>query len=144
MKSLIFAAFVAGLSPAVTAQDITQEQVPSLVLNAFQSKFSNATDVEWEKKGDLFKVDFEVGSADHDLWIDKTGSITRHKEEFSKTDLPEAVNQKIKTEFSGYRIDGVDKIETDGKVFFEVELDGKSDDRDVLFASDGSIQQKIN
>ena len=144
MKSLIFAMCIAGLSPVVIAQDIPQEQVPSLVLNAFQSKFSNATDVEWEKKGDLFKVEFEIGSLDHDLWIDKTGNIKKHKEEFSKTNLPEAVNQKIKTEFSGYRIDDVDKIETDGKVFYQVELDGKSDDRDVLFSSDGSVQQGVN
>ena len=144
MKSLIFAMYVAGLSPAVVAQDIPQEQVPSLVLNAFQTKFSNATDVEWEKKGDLFKVEFEIGSIDHDLWIDKTGNITKHKEEFPKTNLPKAISQKITTEFNGYRIYGVDKIESDGKIFYEVELDGKSDDRDVLFASDGSIQQGVN
>jgi uncharacterized membrane protein YkoI len=140
MKSLIFAACIAGLSPAVVAQDVPQEQVPSLILNAFQSKFSNATDIEWEKKGEFFKVEFEIGSIDHDLWIDKTGNFKKHKQESSKADLPEAVNQKIKTEFSGYRVDEVDKIETDGKVFYEVELDSKSDDRDVLFAADGNIQ----
>jgi hypothetical protein len=139
MKTTIFALCMTALTTMAAAQDIPQSQVPSVVLNAFQSKYSNATDVEWEMEGDLYKVEFEIGRYDHDLWIDKNGVIKRHKEEISKSDLPAAITDKIRTQYSEYRIDDVEKIEIDGKVTYKVELDGKGGDRDVFFAPDGTI-----
>lgn len=140
MKKLIFAICLAGASTVAVAQDIRQSEVPSVVLNAFQSKFSNATDVEWEMKGDLYKVEFEIGKFDHDLWIDKNGKVVKHKEELSKSDLPAAINDKIKTEYKDYRVDDVYKIESDGKVTYEVDLDGNRGDREITFAPDGTVQ----
>lgn len=140
MKKLIFAICLAGASTVAVAQDIRQSEVPSVVLNAFQSKFSNAADVEWEMKGDLYKVEFEIGKFDHDLWIDKNGKVVKHKEELSKSDLPPAINDKIKAEYKDYRVDDVYKIESDGKVTYEVELDGNRGDREITFAPDGTVQ----
>lgn len=140
MKKLIFAICLAGASTVAVAQDIRQSEVPSVVLNAFQSKFSNAADVEWEMKGDLYKVEFEIGKFDHYLWIDKNGKVVKHKEELSKSDLPPAINDKIKAEYKDYRVDDVYKIESDGKVTYEVELDGNRGDREITFAPDGTVQ----
>lgn len=141
MKSMILAICMMGLASVTMSQDIPKSQVPSVVLNALQSKYPNATDLEWELKGDLYKAEFEIGSRDHDLWIDKNGNIKKHKEDFPKADLPAAIREKIAREFKDYRIDDVDKIEVDGKVTFEIELDGRAGDRKVLFSADGSIQQ---
>lgn len=144
MKYLILIGLTTGIFTAACAQDIEQSTVPSLVLNAFQTKFSNATDVEWEQQADLFKAEFDIGNRDHDLWLDKNGNVKKHKEEVAKADLPEAVNQKLKNDFTRYRIDGVEKIETNGKIYFLVDLDSNTGDREVLFLPDGSVQQGIN
>ena len=144
MKYLALILVIAGFVPAATGQDIQQSEVPSLVLNTFQSKFPNATDIDWEREADLYKVEFEIGKRDHDLWIDKNGNITKHKEEVTKTDLPAAINQKLQSDFKEYRIDDVDKIETNGKVFFLVDLDSNSGDKEVLFSPDGAVQQGLN
>lgn len=143
MKNLGLVFLAAGIFSVANAQDVPQVEVPSLVLNAFQSKYSNATDVEWEKQGDLYKVEFEIGNRDHDLWVDKNGNIKKHKEEVTKTELPEAVVKKLKTDFRDYRVDDVDRIETNGKVYFQIDLDSFTGDREVLFLADGSIQQGI-
>lgn len=143
MKSLIAIIFMAGFSFAVVAQDVPQSEVPAEVVNAFQSKFSKATDVDWEMEGDLYKVDFEIGSRDHDLWIDKSGNIRKHREELSKGDLPQAITQKIKSEFKEYRIDDADKVEADGKTLYLVDLDGREEDREVWFTADGTIQEGL-
>lgn len=140
MKTIIFAICMAGASVVATAQDISQSEVPSVVLNAFQSKFPKAVDVEWELKGDLYKVEFEIGRYDHDLWIDKNGNVKKHKEEISKSDLPAAIAEKIQTDYKEYRIDDVERIESEGKVTYKVELDGKRGDLEVYFAADGTVQ----
>jgi hypothetical protein len=133
--------FVAVFATAAVSQDISEKEVPSLVLNALQSKYSNATKVDWELKGDVYKAEFEVGSREHDLWIDKSGNITKHKEDFPKKDLPRAITQKLESEFKDYKIDDADKIEEGGKVLYEVDLDGSKDERKVLFTAEGNVQE---
>ena len=144
MKKLIILLLAVWiLNVHANAQDIPQSQVPSVVLNAFQVKFPNATDVDWELKGDQYKVDFEIGTRDHDVWIDKSGNIKKHKEDISKKDLPQGIVNKIAKDFSSYKIDDTDKIEADGKVVYLIELDGTADDRKVTFSSDGEVQENI-
>lgn len=141
MKTWMFVMSVMGFVSVSAAQDLPQNQVPSLVLNAFQSKYTNATDVEWKLKDGLYQAEFEVDTKDHNLWIDKNGTVKKHKEDFPKAQLPVAIREKIENEFKDYRIDDVDRLEADGKVSFLVDLDGKPEDREVLFNIDGTIQE---
>jgi len=134
---------VAGFASAAISQDISEKEVPSLVLNAFQTKYSNAGQVDWELKGDVYKAEFEIGSREHDLWIDKNGNITKHKEDFPKSELPKAITQKLQSEFKDYKIDDADKIEEGGKVTYEVDLDGTKDERKVFFTADGTVQENL-
>lgn len=140
MKSTILVMYLAGFASVLLAQDIPQSDVPSVVLNVFQSKYPNATKPDWEIEGELYKVDFEIGKREHDLWIDKSGNIKKHKEDFPKSKLPAAISEKLKSEFSAYTIDDVDKFEQDGKVLYRVELEGSSGDREVWFSTDGKVQ----
>jgi len=112
-----------------------------VVLNEFKLEFSNAANVEWELKGDDYKAEFEIGSREHDVWIDKSGKIKKHEEDFPKGDLPLAISQKLTKEFKGYRIDDVDKIDTEGKVIFLVDLDSNAGDRKVSFTPEGNIEE---
>jgi hypothetical protein len=142
MKTLIVILLgVAGLHTVAAAQDIPQTQVPAVVLNAFQSKYQNTKDLEWELKGELYKAEFEIGSRDHEVWINKSGVITRHKEDFPKSQLPEVIREKIAKDFKDYKIDDADKIEADGKVFYQVDLDSPQGERKLLFTADGQLQE---
>ena len=126
---------------STNAQVIPQSQVPPVVLKAFQDKFASVSEVKWETKGELYKAEFKVDKRGHDVWIDKAGKITKTKQDFPKKDLPAAIQQQITSEFKAYKLDDADKIEMDGKVFYQVELDGTSDDRKVLFSADGKVQE---
>ncbi|HEY8510432.1 MAG TPA: PepSY-like domain-containing protein [Cyclobacteriaceae bacterium] len=142
MKTLILIIFVGGISYA-TAQDVAKSDVPTEVSAALKSKFAKAKDIEWEMEGDLYKADFEVGSRDHELWIDRSGSIRRHREELSRRDLPQVISEKVKTEFQEYRIDDAHKVEDNGRILYHIDLDGPGEDREVWFAEDGTIEQGL-
>ena len=88
MKSWLVLFCFVGLTLNANAQVIPQSQVPPVVLKAFQEKFASATEVKWETKSELYKAEFKVDKRGHDVWIDKTGKITKHKEDFPKKDLP--------------------------------------------------------
>lgn len=143
MKTLFAMILVAGISYATTAQDLPQAEIPSAVSSAVKSKFDKAKGVEWEMEGDLYKADFEVGSRDHNLWIDKDGNIRRHQEELTSRSLPQNISEKIKSEFQEYRIDDAHKVEADGRTLYHVDLEGQGEDQEVWFAEDGTIEQGL-
>lgn len=137
---IIFFALMIITTGTGFAQDIPQSEVPEAVIRSFNEKFPKASDVEWERKGELYEVDFDMGFfADHDAWFDASGKMTRHKEEIAKSDLPKAVTAAITSQFSEYRIDDVDKITENGKVSYKVELENGDSDRKVYFSEDGTF-----
>lgn len=137
----VFACFV----NTVSAQDIPQSQVPSLVVNNFQQSFPKAFDVEWELKGNLYKAEFETGllGTDHDVWYDKTGKLVRHRQEISKSDLPQKVLAKINSNFKNYRVEDVKKISEGNKITYTLELKSFSEEWKVAFDSEGTVLSKV-
>lgn len=146
IKTFLVSAFALILAANVSyGQDIKQSQVPSVVVNKFQQAFSKAYDVEWEMKGDLYKVEFEMGATgyDHSVWYDKSGKVVKHKEEIAKSSLPKAILEVIAKDYSGYRVDDVKKYTENGKVTYKCELDSKTQDWKVTFDENGKVLNKI-
>ncbi len=138
----IFALFIGVTS--MFAQDIPQSQVPSLVLNSFQQKYPKAYDVEWELKGDLYKVEFEKSllGDDVEVWFDKSGKVVRSKEEISKSELPKAILDKIDAEFKASIIKDVEKFIDNNTVSYKVEVKTIREEWDILFDEKGNILSK--
>jgi uncharacterized membrane protein YkoI len=143
MKKPLFLAMIFLFAAACFAQDISQSEVPSVVVNAFQQKFPSVKDVEWELKGDLYKVEFETGRRDNEVWINSKGKIVRHKQDISAADLPVPVSESIGRDFSGYRVDDVEKIEEEGKITYKVELKKLQEEWKVTFDAGGKVLDKI-
>lgn len=122
----------------VYAQDLPQQDVPSVVVNVFNQRFPKAVDVEWEKKGDLYNVEFEIGRRDHEAWIDGKGNMVRHKQEISSRELPKAVTSSIKKMFTAYRLSDVDKIQEGDKTRYKVEVKTLTAEQDLWFDDKGN------
>jgi len=121
------------------AQEIQETQVPSVVLNAFQLKFPGIKETEWELKDGVYKVECEVQSREHDLWIDKNGVVQSHKQDFPKKELPQPIVAYINQHFKDYKIDDADKITAGGKVSYEVDIEKKPEDRKLIFSEEGIL-----
>ncbi len=124
----------------IFAQDIPKSQVPSVIINNFKKEFTKANDVEWERQGDLYNVDFEIGwFTDYEAWYNASGKLVKHTQEISKSDLPKAVINAIKTQYKEYSIDDVKKIIEDGVETYKVELEKWDEDFDVIYSKNGNL-----
>ena len=145
MKKLILAAGILVFSfTAISAQDISSRDVPSVINNSFQRSFPKASRIEWEIKGNYYEVEFETGflGNDHKVLYSRDGKPVRHEEEISKDALPKNVLASIKNNFSGFRTDDLKKITEGRKVIYKVELKNYSQEWKVLFDAQGKILQK--
>lgn len=147
MKSIFLATAltVFSLTNKATAQEMPQSQVPSVIVNNFQKQFPKAFDVEWELKGNLYQVEYEIGAlgSDHEAWYNQTGKLVKHKEEISKKDLPQKVLSSIDKSFSLYRIDDVKKITETNNVTYTLELNSFTEEWKVAYDNNGKLLSKI-
>lgn len=132
MKTIfIYLAFLCG--SITMAQDLAQSQVPAPILNQFKSEFPDATRVEWEMKGNLYKVEFDKPKAkEFEAWYDAQGNRKKLKEELRSRDLPAAIKKSINTSHQGFRVDDVEKITENGVVKYKIEIE-KAAQEVVLF-----------
>lgn len=122
-------------------QDLTETEVPSNVLKTFRSEQPNATDIEWEMEKEHYEVEFEIDKADHEMLIDKNGKVLMHKGELSAESLPSKVRSTIDADYADREIDDVKIITKDGQTFYEIELDGKVFDEEILISKEGKVEK---
>ncbi|WP_041578888.1 PepSY-like domain-containing protein [Zunongwangia profunda] len=123
-------------------EDDFRADVPSVVLNAFQSNYPKASDVEWEMLGDDYQVDFEIERVDYEAIFSAEGDMLKYKYEISSTELPEAVKKAITTNYGNYQIDDTDILVINKDLYYQVELDGKPD-KHLVLNEDGSENASI-
>lgn len=139
MKNVLAAVMVVTGFVGSCAQEISQKNVPSVVLNAFMTGYPQATDVEWELRGGNYNVEFEIGKTDHEAWYDASGKLLKHTEDVPLNSLPAAVSATLNKEFAAYKVDDADKVEENGQTFYVIELDGSPNDRILQVSPDGKV-----
>lgn len=144
MKNLRIAAVLLFATATITAQDLTIEEVPSNLQTTFTDSFKNTTDVEWEKKGDLFKVEFEINKMDHDVWYDAEGNVVKSKIEISQNELPSTIASAVKTKYPEYKLDSIEVYEDATSKTYKVEIEkGWSMERKLVFEASGTLLSDI-
>lgn len=143
MKNILLIAGFCLVSFCTFAQDIPQSQVPSVIVNAFKQSFPKASDVEWELKGELYEVEFEIGFVDHKARYSNTGKLTWLKHDIKPNELPAEVNAAIQKDFSGYRISDAEKIDEPGIITYKMDLKKMNEEWKVIFDSKGKLLNKI-
>lgn len=132
--------FAAGLFFVTAhAQDLSHNQVPSIVINAFKSQFPKATDIDWERSRGHYEVEFEVDRLDHEVWLDQEGKIIRHQQELRVRALPGEIKTNIRNQYKGYRILEADKLQVGGVTAYKLELISFTKKTEIIVDARGQL-----
>lgn len=143
MKISLLTIIALLFSGIMFAQDIPQQDVPATILNTFKKAYPDVQKIDWEKKGEVYNAEFEIGRRDHEIWIDSEGSIIRHKEELRASELPESVSKAIMENHPGSRIDEVDKFTEGNQTYYKVELKNAGVENTIVVDHTGAPVDKI-
>jgi hypothetical protein len=145
MQIFIIAFIFLSLTVVDCNKELPESKVPSLVQNAFRTKFTDAKDIDWEKSGRLYVVEFEIGTADedHTVLYDTLGTVVMYKYEIATSGLPSPVMNVINTQHQGYEISEVENLEQGGVNYYQVELEKGIKKQHFVFSADGILNNKI-
>lgn len=137
-KHVIATALVALMTSAAWSQDISKEEVPSVVLNAFNVEFKNVTDVEWEKETDTtYEVDFETDGIEYEALLQDTGKILQYKKEMQFNALPEKLKTTVTSKYPKLDKDDVYLLVIDTKQYYLLEDEGIFSSSNKIFTEAG-------
>ena len=144
MKSSKMLAIILFTSGFANAQNLKSADVPANLQNTFSKEFPTATDVEWEKELDHYKVEFEINRNDHEIWYNAAGNTLKKERDIAAVELPHTIRRVIQTKFTGYKVDDV-KIVWKNKVkTYEVELEKGQDEKHVIFNEKANVLSERN
>ena len=123
--------------------DIRVSEVPKVVMNTFDTMFTNVDKAEWEKNRDYYVAEFWYANTIVEAWFDSKGAwcMTETDLGMNLANLPEAVQQAFNGgQYATWRVDDIDKYERPNETFYliEVEKNGQRD-RNLFFAPDGLV-----
>lgn len=124
-------------------QDISQTEVPSVVVNSFAKVYPGVKAAEWEKKDVNYEAEFEIDTTEHTILLDGTGAIVQSKQEIMATELPEAVSNSLAQQYQGQQVDDAELVEKSGQKYYQVELEGKLKDTKLVFDEAGNEQKDM-
>jgi len=144
MKILLISTLALALVSSSCSRNINASKVPSVVVNALQAKYASATNVEWEKTKTGYEAELVLNNAEVSALIDPSGKILAQKWDVTSNDLPPAVLTFIAAQYNSYKIEDAEKLETNGAIYYQVELD-KAAKKEVklVLNTDGTVQQNL-
>ena len=145
MKSLTMSVFLFAFLLSCSSQDIPSKKVPSVVLNTVVKNYPGNNEVDWKKVRSNYEAEIKINdSTDITFQIDENGKILKQKQDISNSVIPSTVTSIITTDYAGYLIDDVEKLEISGNVYYQVELEtnGKKD-LHLVFAPDGKLVEEV-
>ena len=133
--------FTVGLS---CGEQLNESSVPVAVKNEFIKKYPNARDIEWSKENETeFEAEFKNGSLEQAANFDTTGNWVVTETKVKKSDLPALVTAAIETDFAGYKIEAIERVEKpNNEDFFEVTVEKDKKKYHVQVSPQGKILKK--
>lgn len=142
MKTLKTILLLVFATSTMWAQDLKPTEIPEVVKITFMKEFPNATEVEWERDKEYYKVEFEVDWMDHEVWYMEEGRMHRKEQEIVQEELPKAVLKEIELNYSEYFVEDVKVLWFDNNTTYKVELENGEDSRKIIFDVDGVVLEE--
>ncbi|MEJ8804503.1 PepSY-like domain-containing protein [Pontibacter sp. H249] len=141
--SVLTASFSSLFLLSCVSQSVPQNKVPSVVVNALSSNYANAANVEWEKVEDTYEAEFEVDSKEYTVQLSTAGNVMQTKYDVAETELPEAIKNTISSKYQSYKLDDIELLEKGGQQYYQVELEGQTEDKNLVLDNSGNEQTAI-
>lgn len=124
------------------AQDVNAKDVPMVIKKAFARQYPKATDVEWERKGNNYEVDFDLGRIDRKVTYTAGGKVVSVEKDIPNAQLPLTISRAVKAKYPKGRVDNVTWINTGGKITYKVDIEG-TPDVNVWYDSSGKLIREL-
>ena len=144
MKKLLVLFICIAFVIGVSAMNQKDEKIPAAAKSGFAAKFPTAEKVKWsvEKPGE-FEAEYKLNGVASSVLLDAKGNVIENETEIKESELPQGVKTAIAKDFSGYKLDEIEKaIDAKGVTSFEMEATKGKNKLEISFDMNGKLLVK--
>ena len=122
-------------------------KVPEPLKVSLAKKFPTAKHVKWGKESkNEWEAEFRINGMEYSANYDINGKWLETESEINKKKLPENIKNTLQKKFGSYKADEAEISETDKGVFYEVKVENKKEELEIVFDKDGKVvsQKSVN
>ncbi len=129
-------------------REVTEKEVPKAVLQVFIQTYPGATVEEYAEEIEdgqkFYEISFEFEGRKIDAIYKPDGTVNAIEEIIATEQLPDVIHQAVSKEFPQFSIQLAEKIEKEGKMFFEVIVLNieKNKSYEILLSDKGIVIEK--
>jgi uncharacterized membrane protein YkoI len=138
--------FLAAFSQAnASGKEVSKDQVPKAVLEAFEKAYPNAKKVEFEKEmfegKEAYEVEYKENGKEYEILYSSEGEVLQKEETIDVKELPESIVQAISKVHPKATIKEAEKLmKPDGAVTgYEVEIKEEGKKLELELDANGNI-----
>lgn len=138
---------IVGLFLMAGCQDDDHSFQPDeAIIKAFNEKYPNATQVEWEAKHSYITAEFSENGQAHEAWFGANGQWQMTVTELrSKDELPgKVITALSNSEYKDWQIDDMDRLErVNSETVYVVEVKKGNAEYDLYYTEDGILIKSV-
>lgn len=143
MKKFVFWAMmtlgVVGLTSC--DKDDDHVQVSADLQATFDSRYPNASRVDWERNGGFYEAEFVGNGYENKAWFTPDGTWVMTEYDLLFNQLPQAVLEAFAASaYASWRVDDVDMIEKSGmEMIYVIEVESGEREYELTYLEDGTL-----
>ena len=142
ISGLLLAAFTVFTSCG-TDEGISINEIPTDVVDDFDSRHANSSGIKWEKEGNYYEAEFTENGVEKEIVYDLDGNWVQTECEISLDDVPQAANDYIAANYPEAKIEEAESINRAEGDFVEVEIQDGKNERELLFDTSGNFIEEV-
>lgn len=142
MKKLVFWAMMTlGVVSLTSCDKDDHVQVSADLQAAFDSRYPDASRVNWERNGSFYEAEFMGNGYENKAWFTPYGVWVMTEYDLPFNRLPQAVQDAFAAgAYASWRVDDVDKIEkSDLSVLYVIEVESGEREYELTYLEDGTL-----
>lgn len=115
-------------------------ETPQTITELINEMYSGATILEIDREHNGYEVDIRHNNIYKDVYFNSNNEWVSSEWDISRNEVPAIVMNALKgSEYSSYRIDDIDYIETPAGVFYKFDLEQGDNDIEMTISAEGVI-----
>lgn len=107
-------------------KELRHEEIPTKITALITSKYGEY-DLDYakyfeEEEKITYYINGETNDKDHNFWFDGNATLSKRNLDLRNSEIPVAIQNKLKADYEGFEIRDADLIEEDGKTIYDLEL----------------------
>ena len=136
MKKLLIAAALFVSLGAFAGKEKVNEKVNEKVLNAFNTEFANAQQVEWSASADYFKASFALNGQIVSAFYNTDGELMGLTRNIPSTQLPVRLQTSLKRNYDSFWVSNLFEVSNSEGTSYYITLE--NGDKKIILKSSGN------